>query len=186
MQTEIFLSLSLEEHTKSARKSENIFLLPSKLPETQRKIPFPLKMRMTYSRHCLAPFSESVIGLKCSVNFGKRLKRNCRSDPSFFLWKDVICVATHLSSTLPKPDLPQNWWCVSQWGTSLSSPRSNKDLSLTLRFHQCKDSLSVAIPQVTGALVRRWTAWKQNLGDKEAKRQFLLLPNPHLFFQIQN
>lgn len=96
----------------SARKTETFFLLlPSKLPQTQRKITFSYLMEMTYSRHCLTPFSGFVISLKCSINFGKRLKRNQRPALSFSLKGPNLVF--HLSSTFPKPDLPQNWLCVS-------------------------------------------------------------------------
>lgn len=103
-------------------------------------------MEMTYSRHCLTPFSGFVIRLKCSINFGKRLKRNQRPDLSFSLKGPNL--VSHLSSTFPKPDLPQNWLCVSQWGTTLFSPRSNKGLSLALQFHHSKYTFSVAFSQV--------------------------------------
>ena len=41
-------------------------------------------MRMTFSEHCLTSFSGFAIGLKGSINIGKRMKRNWRCDLPFF------------------------------------------------------------------------------------------------------
>lgn len=57
-----------------------------------------------------------------------------------FLWRDLINLAPHFSSTVSEPDFPQNWLFVSQRGTTFFSPRNNKGLSLTLQFHQSEDS----------------------------------------------
>lgn len=53
-----------------------------------------------------------VIGLKCSVSFGKRLKRNERSDLSFSLKGPYL--ASYLSSTFPKSDLPRTSYVSSK------------------------------------------------------------------------
>lgn len=116
MQTEVSLS-SVEEQHKSnmpflSQEDGNLF--PSITQQTSsnsEEDTFSYLMEMTYSRHCLTPFSGFVLSLKCSINFGKRLKRNQRPALSFSLKGPNLVF--HLSSTFPKPDLPQNWLCVS-------------------------------------------------------------------------